>query len=142
MIRSEVRLHEVLGDPLGDVVRRKIGEDATCDRSQVSQRGHRRLRHRLIRAVAGVAGLDRLQDQPLHVERGVVDWKAERFGVGQVLPAACRDREVTRPGGKGAAPSGDRQGVPREGPLTLNAPAARAAVGEQPVVGQAGKRPA
>jgi hypothetical protein len=99
MIRSEVRLHEVLGDPLGDVVRRKIGEDAACDRSQVGQRGHHGLRHRPVRAVAGVAGLDRLQDQPLHVERGVVDWKAERFGVGQVLAAACRHREVPRPGG-------------------------------------------
>ena len=69
-------------------------------------------------------------------------WKAERCGLGQSLAAARRDREVTVPGGRGSAPSGNWQSPPGEGPFSLDASADRAAVGEQPVVGQAGERPA
>jgi hypothetical protein len=35
MIRAQVRVDEVLRNPLGQVVCRKIGEDAACDRPQV-----------------------------------------------------------------------------------------------------------
>lgn len=48
-----------------------------------------------------------------------------------------------RPSGRAdSALSGDRQAVPGEGPLSLDASAVRRAVGEQPVVGQAGEGPA